>query len=417
MSTSAARKQEPAPIRACTISRDIQNFDLLIEDMEAELGEGWGDLSFEEARTFFDQPEAEALDFVAIAVDEEDEERLEAIGGIVAAAKERRIRVILVADELGPMALHQLLRLGANDFLPYPLPEGALHEAIERLNAPAAGSAAPANQPAAPVHAPGSGRDGTVLAVQGLAGGVGASTFAVNLAWELARPVKGEEAPRVCLLDFDLQFGSAATYLDLERPDAVFELLSDVPAMDAESFMQAMRTFGDRLKVLTAPADILPLDLIGPEEVQALLAVARANFDFVIVEVPRTIVHWTETVLGEALAYFVLMELDMRSAQNTLRLIRALKAEDLPVEKLRFVLNRAPKLTDLSGKSRAKRMAENLDIEIGIFLPDGGRQIVQAGDHGIPLAETQARNLLRREIQKLAESLKKQAAEAAAAST
>jgi len=353
---------------------------------------------------------------VAIAVDEEDEERLESIGGIVAAAKERRIRVILVADELGPMALHQLLRLGADDFLPYPLPEGALHEAIERLNAPAQGSAAaPANEPAAPVHAPGSGKDGTVLAVQGLAGGVGASTFAVNLAWELARPVKGAESPRVCFLDFDLQFGSAATYLDLERPDAVFELLSDVPAMDAESFMQALRTFKERLKVFTAPADILPLDLIGPDEVQALLAVARANFDFVIVEVPRTIVHWTETVLGEALAYFAVMELDMRSAQNTLRLLRALKAEDLPVEKLRFVLNRAPKLTDLSGKSRVKRMAENLDIEIEIHLPDGGRQVVQAGDHGIPLAETQARNLLRREIQKLAESLKQQSFMPAAA--
>ena len=45
------------------------------------------------------------------------------------------------------------------------------------------------------------------------------------------------------------------------------------------------------------------------------------------------------------------MELDLRSAQNMLRLIRALKAEDLPHEKLRFVLNRAPKFTDLSARA------------------------------------------------------------------
>ena len=56
MTSTAALQPEPAPIVACTISRDVQNFDLLIEDMEAELGEGWGDLSFEDARVFFSQP-------------------------------------------------------------------------------------------------------------------------------------------------------------------------------------------------------------------------------------------------------------------------------------------------------------------------------------------------------------------------
>ena len=37
MSSNAAVKMEPDPIRACTICRDIQNFDLLIEDMEKRL--------------------------------------------------------------------------------------------------------------------------------------------------------------------------------------------------------------------------------------------------------------------------------------------------------------------------------------------------------------------------------------------
>ena len=43
--TSVANLQpDPAPIRACTISRDVQNFELLIDDMEAALGESWGDV-------------------------------------------------------------------------------------------------------------------------------------------------------------------------------------------------------------------------------------------------------------------------------------------------------------------------------------------------------------------------------------
>jgi len=415
MTSNAALQPEPAPIVACTVSQDVQNFDLLIEDMELELGESWGDLSFEDAAAFFGEPDAQKLEFVAIAVNSADEQRLPLIGDLIKSAKENRIGVILIAEALGPMALHQLLRLGADDFVPYPLPQGALHEAIDRLRKPApALIAATPKQPVetiAPVS-PGQSRDGVVLPIHGLAGGVGASTFAVNLAWELATVTK-KEAPKVCLLDLDLQFGTASTYLDLPRREQVYELLSDTQSMDNESFVQATLPFNDVLHVLTAPSEILPLDIIGPEDINNLIDKAQANFDFVIVDMPSTLVQWTEAVLARAHVYFAMIELDMRSAQNTLRMMRALKSEDLPHEKLRFVLNRAPKFTDLSGKSRVKRMAENLDIDIEIMLPDGGKAISQAGDHGLPLAETAAKTPLRKEIQKLAASLHAHAQDAA----
>ena len=50
-------------------------------------------------------------------------------------------------------------------------------------------------------------------------------------------------------------------------------------------------------------------------------------------------------------------------------------------------------------------MAESLDIDIEVQLPDGGHQVTQANDHGLPLSESAAKNPMRREIQKLAKSL------------
>ena len=412
MTSVANLAPEPAPIVACTISRDVQNFDLLIDDMELELGESWGDLSFEDAAVFLGQPDAATLEFVAIAVNGEDEADLTRITDIIKLAKARAIKVVLIADQVSPMALHQLLRLGADDFVPYPLPEGALHDAIERIRKPGPVAAAPAPV-ATPQHAPEieahpgfkakGDRDAVVLPVHGLAGGSGASTFATNLAWELATISK--DGARVCLIDLDFQYGSAATYLDLPRKEAVFDLLSDTANADSDTLLQAMLTFNDKLHVLTAPADMLPLDIVGPEEIGRIIDMARANFDFVVIDMPKTIVSWTETVLSRAHVYFALMELDLRSAQNVLRLVRALKAEGLPLEKLRYVLNRAPKFTDLSAKSRVKRMAESLDIAIEVQLPDGGLQVTQANDHGLPLSESAGKNVLRREIQKLAKSL------------
>lgn len=413
MSSVANLQPEPAPILACTISRDVQNFDLLIDEMEIELGESWGDLSFDDASAFLDQPDAKALEFVAIAVNGADENNLDGITEIIKQCKASGVKVILIADEVSPIALHQLLRLGADDFVPYPLPENALHEAIEKLRKPAlvptlTVAASAAELPVeAETHRPGfkakGDRDGVVLPVHGLSGGVGASTFATNLAWELATISK--EPPRVCLLDLDFQFGSAATYLDLPRKEAVMDLLTDMGNSDSDSMLQSMLTFNDQLHVLTAPADMLPLDIITAEDIGRLIDMARSNFDFVIIDMPKTIVAWTEAVLTRAHVYFALMELDLRSAQNVLRLVRALKAEGLPNEKLRFVLNRAPRFTDLSAKSRVKRMAESLDISIEVQLPDGAAQVTQANDHGLPLSESAPKNNLRKEIQKLAKSL------------
>ncbi|WP_422074625.1 AAA family ATPase [Tranquillimonas rosea] len=410
MTPSAAVQSDPAPIVACTICRDVQNFDLLIEDMESELGEGWGDLSFADAAVFLEQPDAESLEFIAIAMDEEDESNIGTIAALIKSAVKRDIAAIVIAEEVSPMVLHQLLRLGAKEFVPYPLPEGALHDAIERVRtppAPAPVAAPPAEPQAEEPHTnrlkPKKDCEGVILPVHGLAGGVGATTFAVNLAWELAN-IEKKNPPRVCILDLDLQYGSVATYLDLPRRDAVYELLSDTEAMDSESFMQALLSFNEKLHVLTSPADMLPLDLVTPEDIGRLLQEAQANFDYVVIDMPSTIVQWTETVLSAAHVYFALFELDMRSAQNALRLIRALKAEELPVEKVRYILNRAPKFTDLSGKSRVKRLGESLDISVEVRLPDGGKQVVQAGDHGVPLAEIARKNPLRREVQKLAKS-------------
>ncbi len=402
MTSSATKMPEPSPIKACTISRDVQNFDLLIEDMETALGENWGDLGFSEALAFFNQPEARGLEFVAIAIDEADEDDLVMLGEIIALANAKNIKVILIAEDVSPAALHQLLRKGADEFVPYPLPEGELEAAIERLKKSAerpatavAGRHGASNEPPA---------DGVLLAVQGIAGGTGATTLAVNLAWELAN-VDKKTPPRVCIMDFGLQNGTVATYLDLPRRETVFEMWSDTEAVDDDVFRQALTQFEEKMWVLTAPLDILPLDMLSPDDVQRILDQARARFDYVIVDMPSTLVQWTETVLTNAQIYFTTLELDMRSAQNALRLKRALRAEELPIERLRFCLNRAPKFTDLQGKSRVKRLCESLEISVEVLLPDGGRAVTQAGDHGQPLAQSASKNPLRKEIAKLAVSL------------
>ncbi|WP_299557406.1 AAA family ATPase [uncultured Sulfitobacter sp.] len=401
--SSPMPQPDQAAILACTVSRDVQNFDLLIEDMETVLGESWGDLGFTEALTFFSQPEADGMEFIALALDAADEDNLPLMAEIITQAKSRDIKVILIAEDVTPGALHSLLRQGADEFVPYPLPEGELAEAIERVRAPKIPQTTATGTGADHIKA-GAKKDGAVIVVHGLAGGTGATTLAVNLAWELATQGK-TGGPSVCLLDLDLQYGSVSTFLDLPRREVVYDMLSDTAGMDEEIFGQALMTYDEKLHVLTAPGDMLPLDLVSSEDIARVLQMARDQFDYVVIDMPSTLVQWSETVLTSAHLYFATLELDMRSAQNALRFKRALQSEELPIEKIRYVLNRAPKFTDLSAKSRVKRLAESLSISLDIQLPDGGKPITQANDHGLPLASSAPKSPLRREIAKLAASI------------
>ncbi|KQI69229.1 pilus assembly protein CpaE [Loktanella sp. 3ANDIMAR09] len=416
---AAAALIDSTELIACTVSRDVQVFDLLIEDMETALGERWGDLRFDEALAFLSQPEAAELQFLAVAMDAEDEDDLDQISEVVRAARDQGIKVILITEDVSPTTLHRLLRDGGDEFVPYPLPENELSQAIDRVLAP------PAETPAAPpalvdepkALKPTGTHEAVLIAVHGMAGGTGATTFGLNLAWELANVNKKGEQPRVCVLDLDLQYGSMSTYLDLPRREAVLELLSATDMMDSTAFMQALVSFDEKLHVLTAPSDMVPLELIDTDDVGRLLEMARTNFDYVIIDMPTAMVEWSQTVLEASHVYFAMLELDMRSAQNTLRLKRTLQSEDLPFDKLRFVMNRAPGFTDLSGKARVKRMADSLGIPIEVMMPDGGRQVAQSCDHGTPLAVAAPKNALRKELAKLAASVhavnKSEAADAA----
>ncbi|SFL53863.1 AAA family ATPase [Shimia aestuarii] len=404
MTSSEPIQTEQSPILACTICRDVQNFELLIVDMEEALGEQWGDLGFEDAIPFMEQPEAAHLEFIALAIDDMDEDNLAELTNIISAARERNIRTLLIAEDVTPASLHHLLRQGANEFIPYPLPPGELQNVIDKMHAVEPEPEPVPQQATVSLSSAAESREGVLIAVQGLAGGTGATTLAVNLAWELAT-IDKKNSPTVCLLDFDLQFGSVSTFLDLPRQDAAFEVITDTEALDSESFGQALQTYQEKLHVLTSPPDIIPMDLVSPEDVERVVGMARRHYDYVIVDMPSTLVQWSEVVLNAAHVYFATMEIDMRSAQNAMRLKRALQAEDLPFEKLRYVMNRAPKFTDLSGKSRVKRLSESLGISIDVHLPDGGKPIAAASDHGEPLALNVPKNPLRKEISKLAVSL------------
>ena len=174
--------------------------------------------------------------------------------------------------------------------MPYPLPENALHDAIERLHK--------AEQKSAEVTRGKTGRNmGTVLAVQSLCGGAGGTNFAVNLGWELCQPVQGASKRSAFWISISNPGRSQPTWTWRAPKKCMNCCRKPIPWMPTP-FSRRLQVFQEKMHVLTAPSDMLPLDLLSPEEIERVIAMAQAHFDYVIIDLPRAVMHWTETVLN-----------------------------------------------------------------------------------------------------------------------
>ena len=124
----ALLKAKAKELEAYAVARNVEKFDLLIEDMNNEFADSWAPLSFEEATDELNGGKLDSLEFVIVGIDRQDEEDLAPVARFIRFSKKLGVAVILIANDLTPMGLHQLMRLGADDFAPYPLPDGALHD-------------------------------------------------------------------------------------------------------------------------------------------------------------------------------------------------------------------------------------------------------------------------------------------------
>ena len=410
MALSFRRETAEMAPEALVFSGNFLAADALIKDLDTQFGEDqWLEVPVGDTENMLSIASAEDS-FVIVALSSDETEAVTATAQLIRQAREYGLMVLLIVGDISSRTMHQIMREGVTEFAPYPEPAGALMDAIDRLRLARSSGNLPAITTSGAPR-----RLGKVVAFYGVAGGVGASTLAVNFAWEMTLRTR-REGRRVALLDFNFQYGSIATFLDVPRREAVYELVSEASNLDQTGLTQALSTYKDKLHVLTAPRDALPLDIVSPSDVDAIINLARESFDYVVIDMPQALMNWSEKVYAASDDFYAVMEVDMRSAQNMYRFLRTLKAEDMNLDKLRFVLNRAPGLTDLSGKTRVKRVAESLGIAFLHQIPDGGKQIIHSCDQGTPLAESARSSPVRKEILRMVEKFMTEETEKTAAS-
>ena len=272
-------------------------------------------------------------------------------------------RVLIIGEERSIGFYRSLTRtLGVSEYLSKPL-DAAL---VSRELAPWAVGEVPAIE---------TSRGGSMVAVCGAAGGVGATTIATGLAWLIG----GEIRRHTILLDADLQRGSAALASNAPPSTGLRNALDTPDRIDPLLIERAAQPSIGRLHVLGAEEPLTEPWEYHPGGGRALLNALRQRYNLVVADIPARPTGFAAELLALAHMRVIVTTGAPRSLGNAARWL-ALPPGQMQTSAPIVVLNRYQR----KRCPPISTIAATLGTEIAVVVPELRTIVAKGSDLGEP---------------------------------
>jgi pilus assembly protein CpaE len=256
-------------------------------------------------------------------------------------------------------------------------------------------------------------REAEIFTFLPASGGVGVTTLAIQTALTLLK-----SGPRggvkTCLIDLDFQHGACADYLDLEPRLDLNEIEPRPERLDRQLLEVMLSHHSTGLAVISAPHRPAEMRSFDPNVVTRLLDLVSSNFDFVVIDMPRTWFSWTDNVLVGSNKLFIVSEMTVPGLRHAKQLVTAITERLGPELQPKVIVNRFEQRFFAPGLRRAD-IKQALGPSFAGTIPNNYRLVREAIDRGVPLEEVKAGNNVAAELKKILHSqrVEKPGAEAA----
>lgn len=229
--------------------------------------------------------------------------------------------VMVYSAHSDPEILVRCMRAGAREFLTEPIEQHSIAEALVRASVRRPASRTPKKV------------TGNLLVFIGAKGGSGVTTIATNFAVSLAR----ESRQSTLLIDLNLPLGDAALDLGVNAQYSTADALANFHRLDFHFLSSLLTKHDSGLFVLAAPDRYTQVEASN-EAVQRILAIARQNFEFVIVDAGSRFGHTGRALFEHGSTVCLVTQVGISDLRNSNRLISELITAS--GAKLEVILNR-----------------------------------------------------------------------------
>lgn len=295
------------------------------------------------------------------------------------------LAIVLLAEET-QLDMRKAMRSGVFDVLTLPLKQPQVIEIIREAENYAANQSHLASEKPVPT------KMAKIITVCSTKGGVGKTTFTVNLAAAFAKQFK-----KVAIIDLDLQFGDISMFFDCNPKKTIYEWVKEGQKHPADSIEAYMHAYNDYIDIMPAPLRPEFSEAILEEHISQLILKLKPYYDLVLVDTAPFMEDKILTALEKSDHIFLLTFLDLPTLKNSKIFIDTLNSLSLG-PKVKVVLNRDSKKKGLNSIT-AERI---LGLPIFIKIPDVEKIVAVSVNEGNPYIYSNPRAKISKIIYSLA---------------
>ena len=275
------------------------------------------------------------------------------------------VMVLLVSPDPSIDLLKCAMEAGVRHILPAPLSKASVLSAVDYLHKTESLSLRLADN------------EGELLAFLNAKGGSGGTFLASNLGYTLATAGK-----KVLLVDLNLFFGDlVANVTDRKSGSSILDLARQSETLDAALLASSVLVARENLSVLAAPLLPYRIEVLTPKILQKILVLALSQYDFVILDVGRTLDPTTIKALDLSDRIYLILQLTLPAIQNVKRIETVFEGLGYGQGKLNVVVNRYEK----NGAIGLDELERATQTKVARTVPASYEAVMASINEGVPL--------------------------------
>jgi len=286
--------------------------------------------------------------------------------------------IIALNTTAQPDAILSSLRAGINEYLYPPLNE-PLRKALERRSAERSRRRDGGSK--------GAGKGFGFLSAKG---GCGATTIVCHVAAEL-----GRQNQKVLLTDLDLDAGMVAFITKTKTVYSILDAVNNLHRLDIHYWKALVSNGIPGVEIVSSPLALASKTRPTDDQVRHVLAFARPHYDWTLVDLGRSLSRMALSALEEVDEVCLVTTLEVPALHQSKQIVQTLLDSGYGKNKIRLILNRAPKRLDITPGELEKM----LGLPIYAMVPNDYPELYETYAEGRMLSRNSD---LGREISRLA---------------
>lgn len=258
------------------------------------------------------------------------------------------LRIVAVNDTAEPEAILKAMRAGAAEFVYPPFVSAAFEDALRRVIEDCGRATR------------GERSTGSVIGFVSAKGGCGSTTLACHAASHLRQLTKKE----VLLADLDMASGIIGTIMQTVARYSLDDALQNLHRMDLKLWKGLVATAPSGVDVIPAPPDIPAPAMPISRKLPPMLRFWRMHYDLTIIDLGHGITQPLLDVLDSIDTLVLVTTNEVLALRQSKQMIQTLAARNFGANRLKLVINRMPKRTQIQLPELEKVMGHAIYAEI-----------------------------------------------------